>query len=144
MPPRADEIVRQWFKEVWDEGREDAIDRLMAPDALVYGLGGPDGRPIRGPLAFKPFFQMMQRALGDLEVRVERTIVEGDVCAAHCHVTARHVGPTLGGPPTNQPVEFWGMCIVRVRDGQLVEGWNCFDFLSMYQQLGWVKNPPLP
>jgi predicted ester cyclase len=66
------------------------------------------------------------------------------VCAAHCHVTARHIGPTLGGPATNKPVQFWGMCIARVRDGQIVEGWNCFDFLSMYQQLGWVKNPPLP
>jgi hypothetical protein len=27
---------------------------------------------------------------------------------------------------------------------KIAEGWNCFDFLSMYQQLGWVKNPPLP
>ena len=144
MPPTPDEVVRQWFKEVWDEGREDSIDRLLAPDARVHGLSGPDGRPIHGPLAFKPFFQMMQRALGDLEIRIERTVVEGNMCAAHCHVRARHVGPTLGGPPTNQPVEFWGMCITRVRDGQIVEGWNCFDFLAMYQQLGWVKNPPLP
>jgi predicted ester cyclase len=139
-----DEIVRQWFKEVWDEGREEAIDRLLAPNARVHGLSGPDGRPIHGPLAFKPFFQMMQRALGDLEIHIERTVVQGDMCAAHCRVTARHVGPTLGGPPTNKPVEFWGMCIAQVSNGQIVEGWNCFDFLSMYQQLGWVKNPPLP
>ena len=96
------------------------------------------------PLAFKPFFQMMQRALGDLQVRVERTIVEGDMCAAHCCVTARHVGPTFGAPATDKPVQFWGMCFARVHNGQIVEGWNCFDFLSMYQQLGWVKNPPLP
>ena len=24
------------------------------------------------------------------------------------------------------------------------QGWNTFDFLTMYQQLGWVRNPPLP
>jgi hypothetical protein len=31
--------------------------------------------------------------------------------------------------------------IFRVRDGKLVEGWNVFDFLTMYQQMGWVGNP---
>jgi hypothetical protein len=28
-----------------------------------------------------------------------------------------------------------------VRDGRIVEGWNTFDFLTMYQQMGWVKSP---
>ena len=137
----ADSVVRAWFHEVWDEGREDAIDRLMAPDALVHGLG-PE--PIRGPEGFKPYFRTMRAALGDLEVRVERTVVQGEMVAAHCHVIARHVGDTLGGPATGRPVEFWGITIARVVNGKLVEGWNAFDFLSMYQQLGWVKAPVVP
>jgi hypothetical protein len=41
-------------------------------------------------------------------------------------------------------VNFNGIVIARVVDGRLVEGWNCFDFLTMYQQIGWVKTPPLP
>ena len=36
------------------------------------------------------------------------------------------------------------MTIIRVEDGKIVEGWNSFDMLSMYQQIGWVANPPLP
>ena len=56
----------------------------------------------------------------------------------------RHVGQALGGPPTNRPIEFVGVSMTRVRDGQIVEGWNVFDFLGMYQQIGWVKNPVLP
>jgi hypothetical protein len=36
------------------------------------------------------------------------------------------------------------MTIIRVEDGMIVEGWNSFDMLSMYQQIGWVANPPLP
>jgi hypothetical protein len=28
------------------------------------------------------------------------------------------------------------MCIIRVANDQVVEGWNSFDFLSFYQQLG--------
>jgi hypothetical protein len=41
-------------------------------------------------------------------------------------------------------VDFWGIAIIRVEGGKIVEGWNCFDMLSMYQQIGWVANPPLP
>lgn len=135
-----DALIRAWFHEVWDLGDESAIDRLMAPDGAVDGLG----TPIRGPEEFKPYFRTMRNALGDLEVKVLRTVVQGDLVAAHCHVVARHVGDALGGPPTGKPVEFFGMTIVRVAGGKLVEGWNCFDFLTMYQQLGWVKAPVVP
>lgn len=141
MPSTPDTVARQWFKEVWDEGREDAIDRLMHPDAVAHGLGA---EAIRGPVEFKPFFRTFQDALGDLEIEVVRTVVQGDMVAAHCHVVARHIGDSLGARATGRPLDFWGMSILRVRDGQIVEGWNCFDFLSFYQQIGWVKNPPLP
>jgi hypothetical protein len=31
-----------------------------------------------------------------------------------------------------------------VADGKLVEGWNVFDFLTMYQQIGWAATPLVP
>ena len=136
-----DAVIRAWFKEVWDEGNEEAIDRLMAPDAVAHGLAANE---VRGPADFKPYVRTMRAALGDLEVQVAQTVTEGDRVAAHCHVVARHVGDALGGPATHKSVDFWGVTIARVRDGRIVEGWNCFDFLRMYQQLGWVKDPPLP
>ena len=141
MAEAPDTVVRRWFKEVWDEGSEDAIDALMAPYGVAYGL---PGGPIQGPQAFKPLFRMFREALGDLTIEVVRTVCEGDTVAAHCHVTAQHSGKALGGDPTGQPIDFWGIAIVRVEDGRIVEGWNCFDMLSMYQQIGWVANPPLP
>ena len=141
MADTPDSIVRRWFKEVWDDGREEVIDALMAPYAVAYGL---PGGPIQGPTAFKPLFRMFRDALGDLSIEVVRTVTEGDVVAAQCHVTGRHSGAAFGGEATGQAVDFWGIAIIRVEDGKIVEGWNCFDMLSMYQQIGWVANPPLP
>jgi predicted ester cyclase len=141
MSSSPDAVVRAWFKEVWDDGDEDAIDRLMAPYGVAYGL---PGGPIQGPTAFKPLLRMFREALGDLSIQVVRTVTEGDTVAAHCHVTARHVGSALGGAPTQQPIDVWGMALVRVEDGRIVEGWNCFDMLTMYQQIGWVGSPPAP
>ena len=141
MSKTPDAVVRQWFQEVWDEGREDAIDRLASPQAVMHGLGAS---PMRGTGEFKKLFHTFREALGDLEIAVEHTVTQGDTCAAHCRVKGRHVGHALGGTPTGRPVEFIGIVIAVIRDGRIVEGWNSFDFLTMYQQIGWVKNPPVP
>jgi predicted ester cyclase len=141
MAESPDVVVRRWFKEVWDDGREESIDELMAPYGVAYGL---PGGPIQGPTAFKPVLRTFKEAFGDLSIEAVRTVAEGDVIAVHCHVTGRHSGHALGAEPSGQSVDFWGITIVRVEDGRIVEGWNCFDMLSMYQQIGWVANPPLP
>jgi predicted ester cyclase len=133
-----DAVMRQWFQEVWNERREDAIDRLMAPDAKVHGLAGA---AIDGPEGFKPFHRAMCGAFGDFRVEIAQTVVEGDRVAALCHVIGRHAGDALGGSATGRAVDFWGTTFGRVRDGRIVEGWNTFDFLTMYQQIGWVKSP---
>ena len=46
-----------------------------------------------------------------------------------------HRGDTLGFKATQQPVAFEGITIVRLRDGKIVEAWNHFDFMKMFQQL---------
>jgi steroid delta-isomerase-like uncharacterized protein len=136
MNDTADVLVRRWFEELWNQGREDTIDRLLAPGAIVHGLPTPGGQPIRGGDAFKPFFRRFRAAFPDIQVTVERTVTEGDTAAAYCHVKGTHLGDALGTPATNHRVEFHGICIVRVAGNQLVEGWNCFDFLTCYQQIG--------
>lgn len=59
-----------------------------------------------------------------------------------CRVTATHRGGELGFAATDRHVEFWGFSLGRFDQGKLVEGWNCFDFLGMYQQLGVPLNLP--
>ena len=141
MSMTPDAVARRWFKEVWNEGNESAIDRLMHPDAVAHGLAGD---AIRGREGFKGLFRTFRAALGDLRIDVERTVVEGDTCAALCHVVGKHVGHAFGGAPSGNAVDFYGMTMFRIKDDQLIEGWNCFDFLSMYQQIGWVQAPVVP
>jgi hypothetical protein len=37
---------------------------------------------------------------------------------------------------TGSAIDMKGMVLAEVRDGQVHEGWNCFDFMSLYQQVG--------
>jgi steroid delta-isomerase-like uncharacterized protein len=142
MSPTPEALIRQWFEELWNQGKEDTIDRLMTPETVVHGLPTPDGKPIRGPGAFKPFFHAFRGAFPDLRVTVVRTVAQGDTVAAHCHTTGTHLSHTLGIDATGKQVDFWGMCIVRTRGDKVIEGWNCFDFLALYQQLGVLPQMP--
>ena len=129
-------LLHRWFDEVWNQGREDAIDELMREDAVAHGLSGDAGAPLRGPAGFKPFYRRFRAAFPDIRITVEDCVVQGDRIMARCHVTATHSGPGLTPEPTGRRVSFTGMCMIRTQDGKLAEGWNNFDFLELYQQLG--------
>jgi len=132
-------FIRRWFEEVWNKGREEAIDEMFAEEGIANGLEDESGRPLRGATGFKPFFRKFREAFPEIEVVVEDVIAEGDKVAARCTVRGRHRGDTLGFAATEKPVEFTGMTIVRIRDGKIVEAWNNFDFMTMFQQLGALR-----
>jgi steroid delta-isomerase-like uncharacterized protein len=128
-------LIHRWFEEVWNKGRAEAIDELFADDGIANGLADEQGEPLRGPSGFKPFFQKFRDAFPDIEVIVEDTVVEGDKVAARCRVRGTHKGEGLGVAATNQPVEFTGITIAKIKDGKIAEAWNNFDFMSMSRQI---------
>lgn len=130
------DLMRRWFEEVWNQGREEAIDEMMSEDIVVYGLSDEGDKVLRGPGAFKPFHQQFRSAFPGIEVVVEDVITEGDKLAARCSVRGRYEAASLGVEAKQQPTEFTGMVFVRVKDGKFVEVWNNFDFMTMYKQLG--------
>ena len=140
-------LLRRWFEEVWNKGREEAIDEMFAEDGIAHNLADEGGKPLRGPTGFKPFFRNFRAAFPDIEVVVEDTITEGDKVAARCTVRGKHQSDSLGFAATQRPMEITGMTIVRIANGKIVEAWNNFDFMNMYQQLGMLNmhsNAPAP
>jgi steroid delta-isomerase-like uncharacterized protein len=129
-------LVHEWFEEVWNKGDRDAIDRLFAADGIAHGLAGDPDTSMRGPDGYKPLFDSFRDAFPDIHIEVVDTVCDGDKIAARCVVRGTHTGAGLGIDATHRTVEFTGMTFLRVRDGQIVEAWNNFDFPRMYQQLG--------
>ena len=132
-------LFRRWFEEVWNKGRAEAIEEMFAAEGVAHGLADASGAELRGPAHFGEFHRSFREAFPDIEVTVEDVIAEGDRVAGRCTARATHRADSLGFAATDRPVAFEGMCIVRVRDGQIVEAWNNFDFLTMYRQLGAVE-----
>jgi steroid delta-isomerase-like uncharacterized protein len=128
------QLVKRWFDEVWNNGNLDAIDELLATDAIGHGLGEA-GKNVIGPEAFKPFVQRLRGAFPDMHISVDDTISEGDKIAARFTATMTHQGDDLGMPATGKHVTVSGICFTRISNGQIVEGWNCWDIYGMMQQL---------
>jgi steroid delta-isomerase-like uncharacterized protein len=128
-------IARRWFEEVWNQKSVPAIRELFAADGVATGLPGGD---MVGPAAFEGLFHVFCGAFPDIKVTVEQTIADGEWVAVVCQVTGTHQGQLQGLAPTSKAVDFQGIAIARVAGGQIREARNCFDFLTMYQQLGVV------
>jgi steroid delta-isomerase-like uncharacterized protein len=129
-------LLHRWFEEVWNQGRDSSIDELMAEDAVYHGIVEPSTEEVHGPAGFRAFHQQFRTAFPDIHFTIEDALVDGDKIAVRCVVSAKHTGPGVMPAPTNRTINISGMVFARVKDGKLIEGWNNFDFLSLYKQLG--------
>jgi steroid delta-isomerase-like uncharacterized protein len=134
-----DVVIREFFDELWNRGRIEAVDRLMAADVVIYGIPiVPDTS--HGISQYKQVFRLFYTALSKINLQIVRTVTEGDLVVAYVRLTAVYKSNELGVEATGQPVDFVGFTMARVTGGVIVEAWNCYDFATFYRQLG-VKIP---
>ena len=131
-------LMRRWFDEVWNRGRVEAIDEMLAGHAVIHGLGAD----AHGPDGFKAFHSAYRDAFPDVTIRIDDIVAEGDMVAVRWSGTGTHGGAGLGFEPSGRRVQFSGMLFTRIDNGKFVEGWNIFDRLGMLHQLGVSSLPP--
>jgi steroid delta-isomerase-like uncharacterized protein len=129
------ELVRRWFKEVWNEGRIQTVHDLLAPDAVGVGEA-EQGVTIHGPAEFVPFVERIRGAFPDINVVVEDAFGARDKVVARWSATMKHQGDQLGIPATGKPVRISGITIARIRNGQIIEAWDNWDQFALMQQIG--------
>ena len=61
---------------------------------------------------------------------------DGERVAVRITLLGTHNGNGLGVAPTGRSISIQGIIIVRIVNGQLVEGWNSYDQLGLLRQIG--------
>ena len=131
-------VVRRLLDEVWNKGRREAIAEMLAPDGTIT-----EGDHVsRGPEGFYPFFDRIQASFSDMRVTVDDSIVQGDKECVRWTCTMNHTGDGLGIPASGKRVTITGISIVRVHDGQLVEGWQNWDMQRLLEQISGAEPAP--
>ena len=125
------ELARRFFQEVWNEGDEAAIDRFIAADAR-----GNDPTFGAGREAFRAQWRKWRAAFPDLHFAVEEVVAEEHVVVTRWTLTGTHTGEFMGIPPSGRRISVGGMSLDHIANGQIVSGFDGWDELGLWRQLG--------
>jgi steroid delta-isomerase-like uncharacterized protein len=128
-------LIRKWFDEVWNQGREETVDAMCSEDVIGHGQA-QHGADIHGPAHFKQFMRGFRGAFSDIHVEIHDTIEQADTVVARWTTTMSHTGTFLDVPPSGKHISVNGISIQRFAGGKIVEGWDNWDQLGLLVQLG--------
>lgn len=133
-PESNEHLVRRFFDEVWNKKNEAAVDELLTPDCVAYGLPDPDA-VLHGPEEFKGVFRMFIGAFPDVQITIHDVIAAGDRVAVRWSAVGTHQGPHLGFPPSGRSVTLDGATIGIVRAGKIAQAWNMMDMGHLFDSI---------
>lgn len=126
------ELLQQWYDRVWVKQDLDAIDELFTPDTEAQGVMdfgvGPDD--------FRVLAEALLAQLEIEEIRFDRTVELGDWIWATFTTHAVSLA-------NRAPVHSTGQIMARVKDDRIVEAYNQVDFLTCFEQLGYLPQDTL-
>jgi len=82
------------------------------------------------------YYRQWWSAFPDVNIQVERIVSAGEWVVVEASSTGTHLGPFMGIPPTGRRVHSRVCCVIRVRDGKMVEETVYYDQLERLLQLG--------
>ena len=127
-------ISRRVVEEIFNKGRLEAADELVAPDFVGYDPALPE--PLRGPDGLRSQAEGYRTAFPDIKITIEDEIAEGDRVVTRWTARGSHQAELFGIPATGKQATVTGITIDRIIDGRIVETRNNWDTFGLLQQLG--------
>lgn len=106
---------------------EDIMYHVVASGAIVHGKE-----------AVSKYYDAWWTAFPDVSIEVKRLVASGEWVFAENEVTATHLGPWLGIPPTGRRTVQHLCAVCRMRDGLMIEETVYYDQLERIRQIGEV------
>lgn len=127
-------LVTRYFDEVWNQGKLEVLNELIAPDYINHSPGAPNPKP--GPEGLKPIVEAIRKGIPDVKYTIQDMVVAPDKVAVRVVMTGTHTGDFFGIAPTGKRVTVNQFQIERIENGKIVEHWRQTDDLGMMRQLG--------
>ncbi len=129
-------VIKRYFEEVWNQGKLEVLDEIIAPNYINHSPGMPN--PVPGPEGLKPIISALRKAFPDLCFTIENMVISETQVAIHCTMHGTHKGDLFGLAATGRKIKVNQMQIERIINGKLVEHWRQSDDLGMMRQLGQI------
>ena len=132
-------FARKWNEELFQKRNLDAIDEMVAPNAVLNQAGSPN--PLYGPCDVRKWAEGLFTAFPDMKVQIEDIVADEQQVAVHFVASGTHEGEFMGIPATGQTITIHGTSFQRIEDGRVVEEWEVVDLLGLLRQLGVIEAP---
>ncbi len=125
------QLVRRYYEVVM--GDLAGIEEIVAdgfvdhhfPPVIPSGIGG-----------VKEFFgEFAPGIFGDMEIRIDRFVAEGDLVDCHFALHAKHTGPFGPVLPKGNAIICPAISTFRIENGKLAEAWEIFDSGDLVRQM---------
>jgi predicted ester cyclase len=83
----------------------------------------------------------LRQAIPDRVDVIEKVVADGDRVGLLFRVTGTHTGTFFGIPPTGKKLDVYEVALLRIENGQMVEGWFMMDETALLQQMGATLPP---
>jgi predicted ester cyclase len=128
------------LERAYASGDLQVLDGIYATRVVCHRPPLPD---VEGLEVLKETASDLRSAFSDIDLSMQRIIVEGDAHAVLWTIQATHTGqsPVMPIPPTFRRVSVTGSTICFWAGGEIVEEWHHVNWLGLFRQLGVV--PPM-
>jgi steroid delta-isomerase-like uncharacterized protein len=130
-------LAERFHMDIFEAGRLDVADEILAPDFTIHSPGLPP-ELARGPEGTKQFAQAIRSGLPDLRITHDDVVAAGNKVVIRWTATGTHGGEMMGVPATGKQVTITGFDLFRIAGGKLAELWQNWDQLGFLQQVGAV------
>lgn len=125
-------VVRQFNKEVIEEGNRESFDTLMDQDFINQtaptAANGAEGM-------WNTFTNILRPAFPDLRVEIYDQIAENDKITTRKAIIGTHKGVLMGIEPTGKQIRIEVIDIVRLKNGKYVEHWGINTLQNLIMEL---------
>lgn len=132
----ATDIVRRYLNAFNDRDRETMTD-LLADDVVEHSIHDE----LHGVDEILAFLDSHFEAFPDYSGTTDVMVTEDDIVAVRYTVSGTHTGEYKDVEPTGHTVEWTGMAMYRIENGEIAEVWLEEDRLGLLEQLE-VVDPP--
>jgi len=126
-------VIQRMFDEVWNKSDLSFIDQVYSKDYVAHVTGAP--KDIEGPEHFKQFVALHSVLTSELNFRVDDQIAEGDRVATRWTATSTPTAGLVNESTDDQEIKVTGISIHLFADGKIVESWDNWDALTLYQSM---------
>jgi ketosteroid isomerase-like protein len=135
---RNEAAARRWIEEVQNGHNRAVVDELMSPDFESHALFPHPYLPPR--MQDGSWVERIKRNIDQdfMGVENDHTTIDQMIAAGGKVVTVT----TTTGARNGKEVSYSSISITRFADGKMVEGWQLWDRLGLYQQFGVIAETP--